>query len=155
MGELLASVPGNVNFLEDYLLADLDLLDTPGFFCYTIEAQESINSFGFASPSWSNQLCLQLEPKIWIPNAFMINGYNSTFEPTISFADFESYEMILYSRWGDLLYKTTDINAGWDGKFNGRRVPEGLYAYFIAVRDGQGQLHERRGTVTMLIGASE
>lgn len=153
LGALLTSVPGNVNFFEDYEL--VNMLQTPGLFCYTIEAIENVNSFGFSAPSMSNQLCLQLEPKIWIPNAFMINGYNTIFEPTISFADFDTYEMIIYGRWGDLIYRTDDINEGWDGNMNGKLVPEGMYAYFIAIRDGQGKLHERRGTLTMLVGASE
>lgn len=153
LGDLLFNVPGNVNFFEDFEL--VNLLQTPGFFCYTIEAVENTNSIGLTGVSFSNQLCLQLEPKIWIPNAFMVNGYNFTFQPTISFADFETYQMIIYGRWGDVIFTTEDINEGWDGDFNGKRVPEGMYAYFIAVRDGQGQLHERRGTLTMLVAGSD
>jgi gliding motility-associated-like protein len=30
-----------------------------------------------------------------------------------------SFEMVIYDRWGQLIFQSTDINKGWDGKANG------------------------------------
>ncbi|MEO0403574.1 MAG: gliding motility-associated C-terminal domain-containing protein, partial [Bacteroidota bacterium] len=143
LGAPIATIPGSATSYEDDVS---DLLFTPGEFCYTIEATQ-------ASPfnSFSNQLCLTLEPKIWVPNAFMIGGFNDVFQPVISFADFERYQMVIYGRWGDILFTTEDIMVGWDGSFGGQQAPQGVYAYFVQIQDGAGQVYEERGTLTLLI----
>jgi gliding motility-associated-like protein len=68
----------------------------------------------------------------------------------ISFADFTNYRMIIYSRWGDVIYDTTDFLAPWDGFMNGEPVQQGVYVYFISIEDGKGRPIESRGTVTLL-----
>ncbi|MFT4779771.1 MAG: gliding motility-associated-like protein, partial [Flavobacteriales bacterium] len=78
-------------------------------------------------------------------------GFNRVFRPVISFADFDNYQLEIYSRWGDILFTTADIQEGWDGTFKGTLVPEGLYAFYIFIADGAGRVYEERGTVTMLI----
>ncbi|MCB0760751.1 MAG: gliding motility-associated C-terminal domain-containing protein [Flavobacteriales bacterium] len=149
LGTVITSLPGSASYYEDDVS---DLLDTPGEFCYTIEAIENPNSFGVQGSSFSNQICLQMDPKIWIPNAFMIDGFNNIFIPVIGFADTTSYQLNIYSRWGDLIFTTTDIKEGWNGDVNGRRAPIGLYAYLVTVKDGKGITHNRKGTVTLLVG---
>lgn len=127
------------------------LLYTDGQFCYTIEAVEIPSTLlGTSHSSFSNELCLSQEPKIWIPNAFVVDGFNNTFNPVISFADFQNYKMFIFSRWGDIIYETNDINAPWDGRMNGEFVQEGSYAYYITVEDGKGKAYEQSGYVVML-----
>jgi gliding motility-associated-like protein len=127
------------------------LLYTDGQFCYTIEAVEIPSTLlGISHSSFSNELCLSQEPKIWIPNAFVVDGFNNTFRPVISFADFQNYKMSIFSRWGDIIYETNDINAPWDGTMNGKLVQEGSYAYFISVEDGKGRAYDQSGYVLMI-----
>lgn len=124
---------------------------TEGKFCYYIEAVERpFNVTGNINSAISNKVCLAQVPIIWVPNAFVVDGFNSTFKPVISFADFNNYQMIIYSRWGDVIYETDDINAPWDGKMDGTFVQEGAYPYYISVKDGQGRLYEKVGYVIML-----
>lgn len=147
--ELLATVPAGSRSYED----DVSLLSsTPGEFCYRIEAVETQNTiFDTSFTALSNRVCLSQNPVIWIPNAFVIDGHNRTFAPIISFADFTEYQMVIMSRWGDIIYETRDINAPWDGTMNGETVQEGSYIYYISVKDGKGKLYENRGYVVMLV----
>ena len=92
LGDLIVSLPAGANVYEDDIA---DLLTTPGLFCYTVVAREDVNSFGIQEVASSNQLCLQMEPKIWIPNAFMVFGNNPVFKPVIGFVDANSYEMVI------------------------------------------------------------
>ena len=146
--EVITEISSAGGYFED----DVSQLPyTDGKFCYRIEAVErASNVTGILNTSFSNELCLSQVPIIWIPNAFVVDGFNSTFNPVISFADFSNYQMIIYSRWGDVIYETTDIGAPWDGNMNGELVQEGAYPYYISVKDGKGRLYERVGCVIML-----
>lgn len=145
--EQVASVPGNVTFYEDDVS---DLRFSPGDFTYRIEAVSRVGTYPDIYYSMSNPIRLNLEPIIWVPNAFVVDGFNTTFQPIISFANFDEYRMIIYSKWGDVIYDTTDINAPWDGFMNGEIVQEGVYVYFITIEDGKGRPVEKRGTVLLL-----
>lgn len=146
--EVVAEINPNAQFFyEDDVSM---LLFTEGKFCYRIEAVEAPSVLGTHS-SFSNEICLAQRPVIWIPNSFVVDGYNSTFSPVISFADFSNYKMIIYSRWGDVIYETTDINQPWDGAMNGKTVQEGTYTYFVSVKDGEGREFNNTGYVVMLV----
>jgi gliding motility-associated-like protein len=147
--QVIANVSGSVFAYEDDVSG---LLYTPGQFCYHIEAIERApNVTAKINSSNSNVLCLSQDPKIWIPNAFIVGGVNDIWRPIISFADFLAFKMIIYSRWGDVIYETNDINSPWDGKMNDKIVQEGSYAYYIYIEDGKGKAYEYRGYVVTLI----
>lgn len=35
----------------------------------------------------------------------------------------------IYDRWGNLLFESSDLNAGWDGHLDGKALPPGVYLY--------------------------
>jgi len=37
----------------------------------------------------------------------------------------------IFDRWGNLLYESSEINEGWDGKYRGVKVSSGTYSYVI------------------------
>ena len=41
--------------------------------------------------------------------------------------------MSIFNRWGNRVYTTNDITAGWDGLLNGRSANPGVYVYSITV----------------------
>ena len=89
---------------------------------------------------------------IYIPNAFSPNndGTNDTFNAKGT--GFDVYQMRIYNRWGNLLFETSSLAVGWDGRgTNGKLVPTDIYVYEIAVKikDGQEPL-SYRGKVAML-----
>ncbi len=83
----------------------------------------------------------------YIPNVFSPNedGNNDRFLPQID-PDIQilSYTLNIFNRWGSPVYSTTDINAGWDGKFNNELLDFGVYVYFIEINfvDDLGEGHE-------------
>lgn len=79
-----------------------------------------------------SQIVEEAEPKIVLPNAFSPNGDNAndTFRPANSCP--VEYRLTIYSRWGTVIFHTTDITEGWDGTFEGSPVPEGKYSYFAS-----------------------
>lgn len=148
LDEIIAEIDTNAEFYYEDDVSDL--LYSEGKFCYWIEATEVTSIYGDHS-SLSNIICLAQRPVIWVPNSFVVDGFNNTFSPVISFADFTSYRIIIYSRWGDIIFQSTDINAPWNGTMNGKTVQEGTYTYYFTVKDGEGRAYDYTGYVVMLV----
>ncbi|MDR9373745.1 MAG: gliding motility-associated C-terminal domain-containing protein [Schleiferiaceae bacterium] len=97
------------------------------------------------------QLCAC--PLYW-PTAFTPthDGTNETFHP-VTACRLSSFEMIIFDRWGKELYRTQDLDQGWNGKVNGQRAPLGTYMYWARYRwvgRGTGQERRERGYFTLV-----
>jgi gliding motility-associated-like protein len=69
------------------------------------------------------------EGTVFFPNAFTPgnDSVNNLFRPVVK--NIYSFTMHIYSRWGQLIYTTNDVAAGWNGKLNGADSPIGLYTF--------------------------
>lgn len=143
----IGTTPSNIRYYEDDVS---DLLETPGQFCYYVEAVESTNSFGISELSQSNIACVTQQPLIYVPNAMVVGGVNEIFKPVISFSDYDNYELKIFNRWGELIFVSNDINTGWEGRNDGVPLKEGVYVWVINITDGVGRFIEKRGFVTLL-----
>jgi gliding motility-associated-like protein len=70
----------------------------------------------------------------FIPNAFTPDGdeYNNVFQPVMTAGmDPLDYVLLIYDRWGETIFESRDISAGWDGTYNGSLLPAGTYTWRI------------------------
>lgn len=101
------------------------------------------------------------EGVIKFPNAFIpnINGgnggvfetpdyKNEVFHPVS--AGVVVYRLLIYNRWGNLLFESNDINVGWDGYYKGKLCEQGVYVYRATGRYTNGKTYDVRGDVTLL-----
>ena len=96
---------------------------------------------------------------VFIPNAFSPDGGgpedNDGFRAVVNDAA-QSYHLIIFNRWGEVLWESTDREEEWDGKygtnsFNNRlEVPEGVYAYHLEITSWSGENFKYSGTVTLI-----
>lgn len=56
----------------------------------------------------------------------------------------------IWNRWGQMIFETTDINQGWDGRFNGVPQPVGTYVYLIDAVTSTGKRFYKQGNVTLI-----
>ncbi|GAB4027708.1 hypothetical protein GCM10028773_59760 [Spirosoma koreense] len=100
--------------------------------------------------SYSNYYTFAREDRFTIPDAFTPNGdhVNDSFLPKGLFAD--HFIMNIYSRWGEVVFSTTDKTTGWDGMVNGLPANQGQYMYRVEVEDIAGQKTVRTGTLLLL-----
>jgi gliding motility-associated-like protein len=133
---------GSSLFFEDDVS---EFIDESGDFYYCIEAVERVVGNRSAFTSKSNEVNLTLEPIIWV-----LGGYNPVFYPVISFADVANYRLIVFSRWGDLIFQTNNIDEAWDGTMGDMYVQEGVYNYYLSVEDGRGRITDKFGYVIVL-----
>jgi hypothetical protein len=149
----IAVVTGSIRSYVDDIS---DFYESEGEFCYRVEAIEVTNSYGINRTAFSNAVCVTIEPLVYIPNAFTINGFNPIFFPVISLYDFESYNLQIYNRWGEIVYNTTDRYVGWNGEGNdGDLKQEGVYVYLLRFNDEFGKEYEFKGSLTMLYSNRE
>lgn len=95
---------------------------------------------------------MEAEAAAYVPNVFSPNGdgLNETFVPVLS--DPESFlGMLIFNRWGQEIYSTSSIMQPWNGRFEGKPVPDGTYVYIVRWKDRcTGVKKEEHGHVTLL-----
>ncbi len=123
-----------------------------GKICYYVEAVESMNIYNFSELSRSNIRCITLPPLIFIPNAFTPGGINPIFRPVLRDFNPANYDFTIFDRWGQVIFKTSLPEEGWDGTIDlsSRTAPTGTYIYMVTIHDGDGLEIIRRGHVTLL-----
>jgi len=126
------------------------LIETQGEFCYQIRAVEQVNSLGMQELSYSNEVCAQLDPLVYIPNAIVVDGINNIFKPSLGYIDFNDYLMHIYDRWGQLIFESKDVNLGWNGTSPSGEHIIGTYIYHITYRNSKGDFQDRKGSVTVV-----
>lgn len=80
-----------------------------------------------------NVVATDLDPLVFIPNAFTPNGdgINDIFK--VSSAELDIYKLEIYDRWGGLIFETEDGSQGWNGgELGGEHyVQPGIYSYVV------------------------
>jgi gliding motility-associated-like protein len=87
--------------------------------------------------------------ELFVPNAFSPNGdgnndclkvYNNCLE-TVLFR--------VYSRWGELIYESENIDDCWDGTNNGSELNTGVYSFTVSAQLINGEVRELKGNTTL------
>jgi gliding motility-associated-like protein len=86
---------------------------------------------------------------IVLPNAFTPNGdgINEKFFVDGSYTN--DFEIFIFDRWGQLIFNSTDREAGWDGKVKDHPVHEGIYNYLVNYSIGKEE-RVKTGSVTVI-----
>jgi len=119
--------------------------------CFMIKAYELSNPYGEPGESSSSAVCIQVIENVTVPNTFTPDGnlINDYFRPVISFTPV-SYHLLITDLRRKTLFETRDHTEEWDGMFNGSRVPEGVYLWFLKISTPSGNNISRTGTITVI-----
>lgn len=101
-------------------------------------------------PVFSNFIQIIYRSEVHFPNAFTPNGdgLNDTF--TFKGRFIQSGTIKIFSRWGELVYTTSELDQGWDGTINGQEAPVGTYVYSAQLTDDSGIQFEKRGQIILI-----
>ena len=94
-------------------------------------------------------LITKITNNLFVPNTFSPNSdrKNETFR-AYGF-NIDTFEMIIYDRWGEIVFTTSDMEYGWDGNYNGQPVQDGTYVWTIKYKSGEEEV-EKKGSLTLL-----
>lgn len=143
-----AEANGTIIWSPPYYMYCVECADNfvypPGEMIYTATV---IDQNGCTS---SANVQIYFDPLIYVPNAFTPNGdqHNNYFHAVTQ--NISYFEMLIFNRWGEIVYSTTSIDHQWDGMYNGTKVPDDVYVWVIIYKDLDEIEHQLRGHVTVL-----
>ena len=138
-------------FLDAELVSTSETFDhlfsEPGIYDVLVSAV----SIGGCTATDTLSLNLQASSsQLIIPSSFTPNfdGINDLF--TVVAENLTGFEMLIYNRWGELVFQTNALLPGWKGfSDNGYSYPDGIYLYRVDALGQDGQVYHRRGSVTL------
>lgn len=114
--------------------------------CYRIKATK----VGSDTATWSNEICFDFEPVLYIPNAFSPNDDDNNNNFIMKGGALKSVEINVYNRWGEKLFVGNSLDARWDGTYKGRDQPQDVYIYYCTYTGFDGRKYSTKGTITLL-----
>lgn len=91
-------------------------------------------------------------PNAFSPNGDGINDIYKAKDTHKSIVDFHAY---IFNRWGQKLFEWTDINSGWDGTYNGKKVKAGAYFVLVKAKGADGTDYNIKRDVNILLNYTE
>lgn len=122
-----------INDPNDTTLTHNDMGSIAG--CYYVTALDSVQYNNESEPS--NVVCVDNCPIYFLPNVFTPNGdgINDVFIPILPYKFIDSIEFVIYNRWGNEVFRTSDPMINWTGidLETGKEVVDGVYFYACRV----------------------
>jgi len=106
--------------------------------------------FGCTGVGYITVKVFKTKPDIFVPNAFTPGGMvNTIFRPIpVGISSLRYFR--IYNRLGQLVYNTSAIGSGWDGRLNGSPQGAGGYVWMVQGTDYQGNVITKSGTMVLV-----
>jgi gliding motility-associated-like protein len=90
-------------------------------------------------------LCVLIMPNAFSPNH---DGVNDVFRIKHPWY-IKEFHLVIFNRWGEKVFETSDPYRGWDGNFKTQAQPTGAYVWAITLTDKDGQKESSKGVVVL------
>ncbi len=84
------------------------------------------------------------------PTAFSPNGDRLNDEFRIYTDGVTEFDMMIFNRWGEMIFRSDDLKKGWDGSFNGKTCQQDAYVWKARITFFDGRIYEGSGSITLL-----
>lgn len=107
--------------------------ETPGSYPVTLYVT---NQFG-CTDSIQKDVTIVNDVLLYAPNTFTPDGdeFNQEWTFHISGIDIFDFDLLIFNRWGEVIWESHDPSVGWDGTYNGQIVQQGTYTWVMRVAD--------------------
>jgi gliding motility-associated-like protein len=106
------------------------------------------------SDTFTRILASEVTALYYVPNAFTPDGdeLNQTFQPVFTQGfDPGNFTMLIFDRWGEVIFESHDAGMGWDGMLADALAPMGTYVWQIKWhRPGSADSEELQGHVSLI-----
>lgn len=88
---------------------------------------------------------------IYFPNSFTPNndGLNDEYR-AVAEGKLIHFDLKIFNRWGQLIFKNQNIAIGWDGTFNGSKAETGSYVYWCNYQFKNGAMKNSKGHIMLI-----
>jgi len=90
------------------------------------------------------------QPNLVIPNAFSPNDDGVNDKMCFRGEWISEFHIAIFSRWGEKVFETNDINDCWDGRYEGKKCQSGVYMYTCDIVCEDNQAGTFKGDVTII-----
>jgi gliding motility-associated-like protein len=90
---------------------------------------------------------------VYLPNFFTPNGDDSNDVLRLRsrfLEELTEVELMIYDRWGEEVFRTTDRFAVWDGTYKGELLAPDVYGFYLRVICPGGEELVQKGNITLL-----
>ncbi len=120
--------------------------------CYNVTLIAD-NQYNCADTS-DQQVCILGDYELFAPNAFTPDGsgLNDIWNVKGIGIDPNNFKLWIFDRWGNLIFETSDLYQGWNGKANGGKeiAQQDVYVWKVATKDFIGNKHNYIGHVSLV-----
>ncbi|PCI94750.1 MAG: hypothetical protein COB15_13335 [Flavobacteriales bacterium] len=87
---------------------------------------------------------------LFAPNSFTPNndGLNDVFN--IYGENIKEFKILIFNRWGELLFESNNIKNGWNGIYKGIKVPVGVYVYKVEAVSNNFSNYKKTGHINLV-----
>ncbi|MEN8928518.1 MAG: gliding motility-associated C-terminal domain-containing protein, partial [Flavobacteriales bacterium] len=96
----------------------------------------------------SKEICVS-DQIFFIADIFSPNGDGANDILYVRSSEAEELNFRVFDRWGKMVFESTDVNNGWDGRFKGRELEAGVYFYYVYMKLTNGEELNEKGDVTL------
>ncbi|HEX5624763.1 MAG TPA: gliding motility-associated C-terminal domain-containing protein, partial [Saprospiraceae bacterium] len=116
---------------------------------YTVTATDENGCTGTATVTITVFTC---EESVFLPNAFSPNGdqKNDILFVRARPNTVTKMELVIFSRWGEKVFESRDIQNGWDGRFKGVALPPDVFGYGLRYQCWENTEIVRKGNISLL-----
>lgn len=119
-------------------------VNRPGKYQVMVTAGTGCSATDSVQVSWGD--C-----ELFIPSAFSPNGDGINDQFGLVSGIINSYfSFRIYNRYGELVFHSTDQFKKWDGRFNHKQVPVGVYPWVLTYTNKNGYTQTEKGTVMLI-----
>ncbi len=87
---------------------------------------------------------------VYVANIFTPNGDGSNDLLYVHSQNVSEFSFKIYNRWGNMVFESSSLNTGWDGKYKGKECPAGVYFYVAGITFENGLSTTKTGNVTLM-----
>jgi len=91
-----------------------------------------------------------IEPLIDVPNAFTPGRFGTNSIVRVVGFGISKLEWKIYNRWGQMIFRATSKEQGWDGTYKGKLQPMDVYTYTLDAIFSDGKKVHKSGDITLL-----
>lgn len=115
---------------------------------YWLQVKDINNCSGKDSIKVAQKDCLK---GFFIANAFSPNNdsKNDRFKPML-FGKVKFYEFTIFNQWGQIVFKSNEINKGWDGSYKGLQQDTNIFVWTCKYQFENEPVKSEKGTVLLL-----
>jgi len=129
--------------------------DTTTFLAVTEPGTYSVTGSNKFCDGRANFIIDNCELTVYLPNVITptrsdgLNDYLSI--PEAVRPEIQDFEIMIFDRWGEIIFATTDVNFVWDGtNGKGKLVTNAVYNYLMHYTPPTGKPVTKRGSITVL-----